>query len=405
MGFVKRKACVTNLLETMDLVTKSLSEGIPVDVVYLDFLKAFDMVPHRRLILKLSRYGVRSDLLAWFESYLFGRRQRVVLGSTVSEWKEVTSGVPQGSVLGPLLFVLYINDLPEVLKNTSKLYADDSKIIAQIVDSMSAVSLQEDIDAVTEWTRDWLMRLNASKCKIIHFGGSGESHAAYSIEDLSTNSRNELEKSDCERDLGVNISCDLKWRKHINIIVAKANKVLGMLVKTFTSRDQELWKLLYVSLVRPHLEFASSVWNPHLLGDIEIVERVQRRASKIPTKMRHLTYEQRLEAWDLTTLEVRRRRGDLIQMHKIHHGLEDVDWFTGPLYAPNTATRSAEKNNSRIMREYFPSRSCNDFCRYVSVRYEFFLNRVVGDWNRLSNDQISSQTSNVFKSRISEFMF
>ncbi len=285
------------------------------------------------------------------------------------------------------------------------MYADDSKIIAQIVDSMSAVSLQEDIDAVTEWTRDWLMRLNASKCKIIHFGGSDVNHAAYSIEDLSTNSRSELEKSECERDLGVNISSDLKWKTHINIIAAKANKVLGMLVKTFTSRDAELWKMLYVSLVRPHFEFASSVWNPYLLGDIEVLERVQRRASKIPTTMRHLTYEQRLKVWDLTTLEVRRRRGDLIQMHKIHHDLEDVDWFTGPRYAPNTATRSAENNNSRIMREYFPSRSCNDFCRHVSVRHEFFLNRVVGDWNRLSNDQISAPTSHVFKSRISEFQF
>jgi hypothetical protein len=376
-----------------------------VDVVYLDFLKAFDMVPHRRLILKLGCYGVRSDLLSWFESYLFGRRQRVVLGSAVSKWKEVTSGVPQGSVLGPLLFVLYINDLPEALNNPSKLYADDSKIIARIVDSMSAVLLQQDINAVTEWTRDWLMRLNTSKCKIVHFGGSEDSHATYLIEDLSTNCRNVLEKSECERDLGVNVSYDLKWRTHINSIVAKANKVLGMLVKTFTSRDSELWKMLYVSLVRPHLEFASSVWSPSLVGDIEVLERVQRRATKIPTSMRRMTYEQRLEVWGLTTLEVRRRRGDLIQMHKIHHGLDAVDWFTGPRYAPNTATRSAGNNNSRMARESFPSRLRNDFCRHVSVRHEFFLNRVVGDWNRLSNNQISAPTSNVFKSRISEFKF
>jgi len=144
-GFVKGKACVTNLLETLDLITRALCDGHAVDVLYLDFLKAFDMVLHRRLIHKLKGYGLRENLLCWFRSFLNGRRQRVVLGDTVSEWKEVTSGVPQGSVLGPLLFVVYINDMPERIRNKSKLYADDTKIIS-ILNTSNLSSLQDDID-------------------------------------------------------------------------------------------------------------------------------------------------------------------------------------------------------------------------------------------------------------------
>jgi hypothetical protein len=163
-GFVRKKACVTNLLETLDLITHSLAHGKAVDMIYLDFLKAFDMVPHRRLLHKLKGYGMRKDLIRWFSSFLVGRRQRVVLGVSESDWEAVTSGVPQGSVLGPLLFVLYINDLPDRITNTCKLYADDSKIIAVIEDTASALSLQKDLDAINDWTKDWLMGL---KCKII----------------------------------------------------------------------------------------------------------------------------------------------------------------------------------------------------------------------------------------------
>ena len=293
-GFVKRKACVTNLLETLDIVTKAFLEGLAVNVVYLDFLKAFDMVPHHRLLHKMKGYGIKEDMLRWFESFLVRRRQRVVLGESVSEWKSVTSGVPQGSVLGPLLFLLYINDLPERFVNRCKLYADDSKIIAVIKDTADTLSLQHDIDALTEWTRDWLMRLNTSKCKIMYFGESDISRMNYFMEDLNTGARVPLAASNGERDLGVHISSDLRWRPHINLIVSKANRVLGMLLKTFTSRDADLWKLLYVSLVRPHLEFAAVVWNPYLTGDVDALERIQRKASRIPTSMRGLEYEERL---------------------------------------------------------------------------------------------------------------
>ena len=398
-GFVNKKSCTSNLLETLDLVTKELSEGNSVEVVYLDFLKAFDMVPHRRLLLKLKGYGLKDDLLKWLESFLSGRKQRVVLGETASDWVEVTSGVPQGSVLGPLLFVIYINDLPEKLINHSKLFADDSKIIA-ILNSLLNNVLQNDIDAVTHWTSEWLMRLNALKCKIVHFGKPQEDCIGYTIEDLSVGSRVPLEVSCCERDLGVYVSSDLKWSKHVQMIASRANRVLGMLVRTFTSRDVSLWKTLYVSLVRPHLEFASSVWNPYLKGDIKMIEKVQRRATKIPSQMRDLPYDKRLSMWGLTALDDRRVRGDLIQMFKFTNGYELIDWYTGPQLAPSSQTRAASSNNQRLVRESFLAKASNDHGHFVSTRHNFFLNRVAGSWNGLNNFQIQAPSLNSFKARV-----
>ena len=198
----------------------------------------------------------------------------------------------------------------------------------------------------------------------------------------------------------MHISSDLKWKSHVDSIASKANRVLGMLKKTFTSREVHLWKMLYVSLVRPHLEFAAPVWNSHVKGDIRTLERVQERATRIPLDLRNLPYEERLKAWGLTTLEDRRARGDLIQMYKVLNGLESFNWFKGPRFAPLTQTRSSENNSVRLVRESFPARARNDFGHYVSVRHDFFLNRVSERWNGLSNSQVHAPSVNSFKAQI-----
>ena len=138
-GFVPNKACVTNLLETLDIITDTVNKGHSVDLVLLDFAKAFDKVSHAKLIQKLEAYGINSFLVKWIKSFLAGRKQRVLIGDRSSEWEDVTSSVPQGSVLGPLLFTIFINDLPDRLKNECRLYADDSKLIGVIEKEEDAI--------------------------------------------------------------------------------------------------------------------------------------------------------------------------------------------------------------------------------------------------------------------------
>jgi len=193
-GFVPKRACVTNLLETIDSVTSELASGRPVDLVYFDFSKAFGTVPHKRLLLKLAAYGIDDQLCAWVRDFLSNRKQRVVMGEFESDWMDVTSGVPQGSVLGPLLFLLYINDLPDRWANENKFYADDGKLVCRDVNkNEGAQNVQADLDTASDWTDDWLIQLNERKCAFVHMGKRNPK-ATYTIR-KSDGTRVELQSS------------------------------------------------------------------------------------------------------------------------------------------------------------------------------------------------------------------
>ena len=168
-GFVRRRACVTNLLECQNMVSKNLMDGNTVDVPYTDFSKAFDKVSHKKLLYKLRAYGVDGMMLNWIQAFLKDRKQCVVMGDVESKWEEVTSSVPQGSVLGPFLFVIYINDLPDCLENECKMYADDNKVLAVNKPGIDN-KLQLDINSTVRWCKTWSMTLNGQKCKVMHCG-------------------------------------------------------------------------------------------------------------------------------------------------------------------------------------------------------------------------------------------
>lgn len=154
-GFVERKSCVTNLLETVDFVSQSIEDGYPVDIAFLDFAKAFDSVPHRRLLVKLAGYGINGKLLDWCRAFLANRVQRVVMGDVCSEWSSVLSGVPQGSVLGPLFFVMYINDIADGMCSKIELFADDTKQMSVVENSHDADVFQDDLNRLSNWS-SWL---------------------------------------------------------------------------------------------------------------------------------------------------------------------------------------------------------------------------------------------------------
>ena len=394
-GFVFKRACVTNLLESLDIMTQAMYDGFAVDVIYTDFAKAFDTVPHRRLLHKLRAYGIGGELLAWIEAWLKNRKQRVVLGEHTSEWKTVSSGVPQGSVLGPLLFVLFINDLPDDMNHNMKLYADDSKIIGVIKTAEDVENLQNDINAAHAWSQRWLMRFNISKCKVMHVGRDKvRSTAEYFMMNEQGNQQ-ELEVTRVERDLGVMISDDLKLGHQVGEAAARANRVLGMFKKTFKSRGLSLWKSLYTTYIRPHLEFSIQAWSPYQAGDILTLERIQRRATKTITAIAKLPYTERLKRLKLTSLEERRERGDLIQLFKFSRGIDRIEWQNMPPPAPalNGMGPASNTRGHKERLERLAAPGCPQ-------RHNFFTYRVVNPLNNLPQHALDATSVNSFKSRV-----
>ena len=221
-GFRRKRSCETQLLQLVEDLGKQLIKGNQIDLVLLDFSKAFDKVNHLKLLFKLSQHGVKGNTLNWIRSFLLGRTQAVVLEGERSAEAPVTSGVPQGSVLGPLLFLLYINDLPQNITSQVRLFADDTAVYLTVTSSEDANTLQADLDTLQEWERTWDMEFNPSKCQVLHI-----THSRQPLQSQYTLHGQFLESVDSAKYLGVNITQDLNWNHHINEITGKANRTLG----------------------------------------------------------------------------------------------------------------------------------------------------------------------------------
>ena len=221
-GFREKRSCETQLIELVEELCRKLSHGHQVHLVLLDFSKAFDKVNHLKLLFKLSSYGIKGKALKWISSFLGGRTQAVVLEGECSSEVPVTSGVPQGSVLGPLLFLLYINDLPENIQSQVRLFADDIAVNLTVRNQNDSRILQNDLNTLQEWERPWDMEFNPSKCQVLHIGRARQLiHSQYTVHGEI------LESIDGARYLGLSISKDRTWNTHINETVTKSNQTLG----------------------------------------------------------------------------------------------------------------------------------------------------------------------------------
>ena len=390
-GFIARRSCTTNLLEFLERCTRILDEGDPLDIVYLDFAKAFDKVPHKRLLNKMESMGIGGDILKWTENWLKDRRQRTVLNGSFSEWLEVLSGVPQGSVLGPLLFIIFINDIDGCAENITTLlkFADDTKIGNKVSNAVDQQNLQECLDRLTQWADTWSMTFNTEKCKVLHVG-RGNPKYSYKMNGI------ELEETEKERDIGVIINKDLKPTQQCAEASRRASAILTQITKAFMYRDRRIFMQLYFQFVRCHLEFAVPAWCPWTAGDIEILERVQRRAVNLVVGLKGRTYEEKLTEQGITCLLERRKKMDLIQTFKIINGLDNVNsttWFT--LVGPNNVRQT---RNSNCEKNIVGIRSRTD------IRQNFFSNRVVSSWNRLPPDIKMSRTLHQFKAKIRDLI-
>ena len=308
-GFVSGRSTVTQLLNYLDICAEVVANGGIVDSIYFDFSKAFNTVPHNRLSVKMKAYGIDGKLLTWIESFLTGREQMVKVNGELSSSKPVISGIPQGSVLGPLLFVMYINDLPDTVQSNVLLFADDTKIFKQVSSIDDSVALQNDIDALNRWSDKWLLKFNTDKCHVLTLGKFEKITHTHRY----TQYGDELDHVFEEKDLGVIIDMELTFEEHIATKVKKANGIMGLIRRTFSFLDGETFKKLYTSFVRPHLEYANTMWSPHLRKHIKMLEKVQERATKLVDGMKNMNYAERLKKLDLPTLQHRRERGDMIQ--------------------------------------------------------------------------------------------
>ena len=376
-GFRNNRSCISQLLEVIEDLTVHF-DGESVDIVYLDFRKAFDTVPHQRLLVKLKSYGITGELYKWIEDFLVGRTQKVRVGDTVSDTSEVTSGIPQGSILGPILFTIFINDLPEGLKNICKIFADDTKVYGS---SKESKSIQEDIDKLQEWSLKWNLYFNVDKCKVMHIGKNNP-ETKYTMK--KGDSLSDIITCEEEKDLGVTFDRYLNFNKHIEQAIGKANKMLGLIKRTFSYLNKDIFLKLYKSLVRPHLEYGNIVWNRLLKKHSISIENVQRRATKILKQCKHLTYQERLNYLDLHSLKGRRLRGDLIETYKMFNGYTDSDPFK---FFEKSKTDITRNSQNKVFIKDWRTKKIKNVYSY----------RVAPYWNALTPDIKNAQTTNQFK--------
>ena len=239
------------------MINKLLDQYVQTDVLFLDFAKAFDSVDHTILLKKLRSYGISGNMYNWFTDYLRGCTQRVVVDGATSEWSQVTCGVPQGSILGPMLFLLFINDLPDIIPPSTStcLYADDTKLYKAIRSRQDCDLLQESLSLTDDWSKQSNIDFNASKCKVLTI-----SRRKSLIETKYHLGSTELVRVDSEVDLGITVTKKLSWNQHIIQIVSKANKMLGLLQRTCPLlTDRVARRTLYLSLVKSQLGYATEV--------------------------------------------------------------------------------------------------------------------------------------------------
>ena len=338
----------------------------------MDFAKAFDKVSHKHLMYKISYYGINCNAFHWIKDFLTDRTQTVILEGETSNKIPVTSGVPQGTVLGPILFLIFINDLAEYVQHsTLRLFADDSIIYKQIKNKEDVIKLQQDLDAAGKWEQDWLMHFHPDKCTVVSVTQKRKtiSHT-YQLHGHT------LEKADSANYLDITIQNNLKWDKHINTITAKPNQSLGFIKRNLKVHSPAIKEHAFKALVRPKLEYCNTIWDPHTQQQKLQIEKIQRRAARYVSNRYHNTSSVTDMMSDLkwAPLEVRRIRYRLVFFYKVIHHLVAIPY-----------------SNPNSFRHIQTSKDC--------YKYSYFP-RSITLWNQLPTTFTTADTVDGFKSMI-----
>ncbi len=387
-GFINGRSTILQLMHVLDDWINAIDNSRITDAIYMDFQKAFDTVPHNRLLHKLEGYGML-PIIPWVKDFLTNRKHKVNVQGETSNWAQVTSGIPQGSVIGPVLFAVFINDLPDSVTNDIYMFADDTKIYSTIDNVTDSERLQHDLDLMSRWSKQWLLLFHPEKCKVMRIGHSKVlPQYEYKLDHTPLEYINE------ETDLGITIDDKLKFSNHIEGKVNKANKIMGLIRRSFKYLVPDIFTKLYKSLVRPHLEYGVALLNPHLKKDIRLLEGVQRRATKLVNNFENETYTERLTALHLPTLLYRRGRGDMIECYKLLNGKYDPE--VSNILTLHQHAVGSNRTRGHSLKLY------NDKCRLNCAKY-YFSNRITRLWNDLPEEVIKAETTNQFKNLLDAY--
>ena len=385
-GFRERRSCETQLIMLIEDLARNASAGRQTDIILLDFSKAFDKVNHSKLIWKLHQYGIRGHVLSWIRAFLGSRSQRVVIDGEESESIPVTSGVPQGSVLGPILFLVYINDLPDEVRSQVRLFADDTALYLTLESEDDSSTLQSDLDILSAWESRWDMEFNPSKCQVVHVTGS---KLKKPIKTDYLLHGQVLEAVTCARYLGVDISSDLSWNFHVDRITGNANRTLGFIRRNIKTKMSRVRETAYNTLVRPQLEYASAVWDPHTDRRINQIEQIQKRAARwtVSNFDRQASVTRIIQELGWRTLAQRRADARLCLFYKVIHCLVAVPLPDHVQYS----NRISRYCHSMTFRQVYTSK---DY-----YKYSFFPLAIV-QWNSLPESVATLHSLDAFKAAV-----
>lgn len=375
-GFRRGYSCDTQLAGFIHDIHSSLDDGSQVDAIFLDFSKAFDRVPHHRLLTKLSRLNIHSNILSWVKDFLSSRLQFTSANTCTSSFKPVTSGVPQGSVLGPLLFLIYINDLPSCVSSRIRIFADDCVIYRIISCDNDREALQTDINAINAWCSSWLMTLNHSKTKYMSFTNRASRFpTSYVLNNRS------IDLVSTYKYLGVHLQPDLSWHYHIKHTLASANRSFGFLKRNLKHAPSDIRKLAFTTLIRPKIEYASAIWDPHQAYIVTDIESLQNRAARFiySDYSFHSSVTALKRRAELPDLVHRRQLSRLSLFHKLYHHASLHDDF----FEPPPVIFPRRDHSYKVKRT-----NCHS-----SAFARSFIPRTIVEWNNLPS-HIASQKDN-----------
>ena len=361
-------------------------------MIYLDFSKAFDRVSHNKLVYILDHLKVNSKVITWITNYLSERSQRTVVDDCFSTSKPVNSGVPQGSVLGPLLFILFVEDLLQKISTSCTSttvfgFADDIKLLGN-----NRNELQDALNIIGNWTKDWQQLIQPAKSEHITFN---HNHNLSDQFKFNINGNN-ITKVHTVKDLGILISDNLKWTPYLNQIKSKASRLCCLILRSFKTNNLETYKTDYNTYIRPIMEYNTSIWTPHLKSEIKLIESVQQKFTKSVCKKLNLSfnnYSERLNIMGMESLECRRVRFDLILLYKMYNNLIDVnlDNFFQPGLVQNKY--NLRRHKCTLVKPPIAK---------TATRYKFFTYRIINLWNKLPEEVVTSRSLNLFKFRLQQ---